>query len=413
MFPRKLTHIIKTNLDSEPHLVITGARQVGKSTLLTKILPESLATNIAVHNFDDPDLRITLQNDPISKLSANKADLVIFDEVQKMPSIMDSIKYLIDNHMIRHCFITGSSQLLLMKNIQESLAGRIALWPMYPLAFSELLTDRAEIFLDKIIATKTLSQPPYSPNAIKNQKTILETHKRWGGYPAVHNIKNDELKFRWLDNYKKTYIEKDIRELTPGANLELITKFLNISALRSGQLLSISDLARDCQVSVTTAQNYLHLFELTYQIHLLKPYHQNQTKRMIKSPKIYFMDTGLINIITRQYYLTEIPGNIYETWVFTELLKWASLKAIPPELFFYRTAAGFEIDFLIKQIDGSLIPIEVKSNKKLSPKDFSPIKKFLLEFPQQTDIGMIIYPGDEIIEYTSNIWAIPDRLIFL
>ncbi|OFY26936.1 MAG: hypothetical protein A2X09_15130 [Bacteroidetes bacterium GWF2_43_11] len=273
-----------------------------------------------------------------------------------------------------------------MEKIPESLAGRVGLWTMYPLSFS--------------------------PLEIQDQKQLLSNHQLWGGYPAVHNLENSEIKYRWLSKYKKTYLEKDVRDIKASVDIKNITRFQNVIAHRTGNLLSYTDVARDCGISVTTAQNYMKLFELTFQVHLLMPYYQNHTKRMIKSPKLYFLDTGLINVITGQYN-QELSGNVYETWVFTELLKWSSTKTIPPELFFYRTSAGFEIDFIIKHSGNKLLPIEVKNTKKPFASDVTPLKKFIAEHPDHADRGILVYPGDEIIKFASNIWAIPDRMLFL
>ena len=414
MFKRRLTKIMIDAYQDEKHLLVTGARQVGKSTLIQTLLANMLQQEMFVFNFDDPDLRLDLSHGAIQKISSVPHQNIMFDEVQKFPEILDAIKYVIDHDAQRHCFITGSAQVLLLKSVQESLAGRVGLWNLYPLAYSELFDDRSELLIDKIIDNPTCLNDfdDYQYAKINEQKTLLLNHQRWGGYPAVMNLNKEDLKFRWLSHYKKTYLEKDIIEIKSGVDVRHITKFQNILALRTGQLISYSDIARDCGISTTTSQNYMRLFELTFQVALLQPYFRNQTKRMVKSPKAYFLDTGLARVITGEFHQATLSGAMYETWVFTELLKWAAAKQIPPQLFFYRSAAGFEVDFLVESAGGRLLPIEVKTRDTLRLSDAAQLTQFLKENPE-IPVGIMIYPGDKLTQLSPKIWAIPDRLFFL
>jgi uncharacterized protein len=414
MIQRKIENIILKIYNTEKNIFITGARQAGKTTLLKELLPLTLKQEAYYLNFDSPDLRLELKNNAIDKINRIKSNFFIFDEVQKMPEIFDVIKYLIDSNKDKHYFLTGSSQILMLKNIQESLAGRIGFWNLYPLSYSELIHHHSQIYLDQFFDDLNYKPdyPAVSLDEIKNQKNIINKHKLWGGYPAVWNIEDDDFKYRWLENYKKSYLEKDIRDLSPGIDLEYITKLINLITHRTANILSLSDLARDCTLSVTTVKNYLKLFELTYQLYFLKPYYENQTKRMIKSPKIYFLDTGLARVINQEIYQNELSGPMYETWIMTELIKWQSLKIIPPEIYYYRTQAGLEIDFLIKFKKDYFIPIEVKNKKNISPSDIHSLKRFIKENNETTLKGILVYPGDEIVQMEEKIFAIPDWILF-
>jgi hypothetical protein len=411
MYKRRLQKIISNIYNSDKNIIITGARQTGKSTLLEVLLADSLyKDNFSYISFDNPDIREFFSSNAVEKLSAENKEVLILDEVQKFPKIFDSIKVLIDKNKKNHHFLTGSSQLMLLKSVQESLAGRVSLFAMYPLAFSELFDDRTEIFLDKIfekgwdknIPTLSLSQKNIADKAIIR-------HQYWGGYPEVINSKDLSRKQRWLVNYKNTYLEKDVRDLRGSIELEKIAKFLNIIADRTAQIYSYSEVARDCGISVTSANNYTKLLQISYQIQLLQPYYLNVSKRLIKAPKMYFLDTGLLRIILKNTE-RDLTGKEYETWVFSELIKWQSVKNIQPELYYYRTSAGLEIDFIIKY-KNKVLPIEVKMKEKINGVDVKSLKLFMEQY--NLDFGIVVYRGDNVENITKNILAIPDKILFL
>ena len=328
---------------------------------------------------------------------------------------MDSVKQLIDTNRSRHHYLTGSAQVLLLKSIQESLAGRIGIWSLYPLSLFETLGTDRKPFLDLFIESGKKAIEDYVTPSIKRlqhiKKNILIS-SRWGGFPVVWSLDSDDERYRWLSNYKRTYLDKDIRELSGRTDILSLAKFINILSERSGNILSLSDAARDTGVSVTTAGNYIRLLELSYQVHLLKPYYENSTKRFIKSPKIYFLDNGLLRVISGNYHKTTLSGKEYETWIFSELIKWISAKAVPPEIFYYRTSGGMEIDFLLKYKE-LLYPIEVKNRERIHKSDISGIKRFKNEYGNRCGPGIIVYPGSEIIYFDTDIYAVPDRVFLV
>ena len=411
IYKRRLQKLISTVYNSDKNIIITGARQTGKSTLLEKLLAESLyKNNYSYITFDDPDVRDFYSANAVEKLSAENKDVLILDEVQKFPKIFDVVKVLIDRAKNKHYFLTGSSQLMLLKSVQESLAGRVSLFKMYPLAFSELFDDRTEIFLDKIFEPNFNNEfPTLSLTQKKELDYKLFQHQSFGGYPAVINSSDVETKQRWLHNYKNTYLEKDIKDLSGSIELEKMSKFLNIVADRTGQIYSYSEVARDCQISVTSANNYTKLMQISCQIQLLQPYYANVSKRLIKAPKLYFLDTGLVRTILKN---TEknLSGKEYETWVFSELIKWQSVKNIPPEIYYYRTSAGLEIDFIVKY-KGKTIPIEVKMKDRIYSTDYRALKLFMSQYKMK--FGIIVYKGDTVENVSAGIYAIPDKILFL
>ncbi len=411
MYKRRLQNVISNIYGSDKNIIITGARQIGKSTLLEVLLAESLyKDNFSYISFDNPDTRDFFSSNAVEKLSAENKKVLILDEVQKFPRIFDSVKVLIDRNKKNHHFLTGSSQLMLLKSVQESLAGRVSLFAMYPFALSEMFDDRTEIFLDKLFEKNWEQQIPILSLSQKNivDKAIIQ-HQCWGGYPEVINSEDIGRKQRWLSNYKNTYLEKDVRDLKYSIEIEKITKFLNIIADRSAQIYSYSEVARDCGISVTSANNYTKLLQISYQIHLLQPYYSNISKRLIKAPKMYFTDTGLLRTILKNTE-KDLTGKEYETWVFSELIKWQSIKNIQPELYYYRTAAGLEIDFIIKY-KNKILPIEVKMKDKINRVDVKSLKLFMEQY--KLDFGIVVYRGDSVENVAKNIFAIPDKVLFL
>jgi uncharacterized protein len=414
MIDRKLEKTILHLNKSEKNLFITGPRQAGKTTLLKELLPTKLDQKLYYLNFDDPDVRMDLRQNPVEKLSQLPGQGIIFDEVQKFPFIFDVIKILIDSQKEKSFFLTGSSQVLLLKNIQESLAGRVGMWTLFPFSFSELISDKTEIFLDEVLENPSMLEDPaiLSLDEIRERKRKLPLHKLWGGFPVIYNLENDDERFRWLDNYRKTYLEKDIRDISPGVNTDHISRFLNIIAQRTGNILSFSELAKDCGISFSSAQNYLKLLELSYSISLARPYFENVSKRLIKSPKVYLLDVGLARLMTKEFHSPILSGSMYETWVYTELVKWRSSKTIPPDLYYYRTASGLEIDFIIEYGDRRLLPVEVKNRTSITKSDGTSLRRFLEEHESQAAVGIIVYTGSEITKVSERIYAVPDWILF-
>lgn len=404
-------------------IVITGARQTGKTTLCETIIPETLHIPFAYFTFDDPDERIRFKSSAISILEDVKEPLIILDEVQKLPELFDPLKYVADkqahsNKGKNKVFIlTGSSQLLLLKNIKETLAGRVGIFDLYPFSISELseqtdtLSLLSEIFSKKRITKQQAEKAKLMPSEkVRTLIRIRDEHRRWGGYPSVWQIKGKADKIDWLKDYRKTYLERDILDVGKIASLDTFILAQKLLCARTGQLLSISEVAKELAIAVNTVKRFIYLLAATFQCYLLIPYFENVGKRFIKSPKIYFPDAGLNRVIVGDTGIS--TGASYETWVFSELVKWKQLQAIEPDMFFYRTSGGLEIDFLIKG-DGIIVPIEAKASEKVNSSDGHSLERFINEHKSQSPFGIIVYRGREIGEVRKNIWAIPDWLLFI
>ncbi len=341
-------------------IVLTGARQTGKTTLAKKCFPEYKYLSI-----EDPILRVQYK-----KLTAAQwaefFPIAILDEVQKEPVLIESIKSVYDQYPEAKYVLLGSSQLLLLKKIKESLAGRCVINEVYPLTIPEILSNDwdddigasfLQKFLKKEASTKDLL--PYALHPEYAQKeTAFRYFLKFGGYPALVNPElTDEERFLWLKNYIKTYLERDVRDLADFKSLDPFITFQKITSSLTGQLVNYTLLGKEAGVSSNTARKFLEYLAISYQTISLPPWHTNKLKRLVKTPKLHYLDPGIQRAILSKQ--GEISGNEYESAIVAEIYK--QLKAINFEgsLYHLRTHDGKEIDLLI-ETEAGYIPIEIK-----------------------------------------------------
>ncbi|MDA3884656.1 MAG: ATP-binding protein [Candidatus Delongbacteria bacterium] len=403
---RTVEQFINRVSEQFPALLITGARQVGKTTLLRHTSSEE-RTYITL---DDPTNLSLAKNDP-ALFFKRFPPPVLIDEIQYAPELLPYIKILIDEKHDKGMFwLTGSQQFHLMKGISESLAGRIGIINLLGLSKHEILN-------------KGKDYQPFLPTfeIIKNRAEInknISLNKLYqmiwrGSLPALYESLNIEKEL-FYSSYIQTYIQRDVRDLTKVGDETSFLRFLKATAARTGNLLNISDLARDTDISPNTAKSWLSILETSGIIYLLQPYHTNVSKRLIKSPKLYFFDTGLCSYLTgwtspETLESGAYSGNILETWIFIEILKSYWHNGIKENFFFYRDKDAKEIDLLILK-DGKIFPFEFKksaSPKKDHIKNFKLLNKFNLPIGE----GGLICLCDDYIPLNENVTAIPVELI--
>jgi hypothetical protein len=331
--------------------LITGPRQAGKSTLLTHLLNDYRYITL-----DDPLIRKAALDDPELFLSENPPPLII-DEVQYAPELFSHMKMRIDSKRQTYgqYVLTGSQTFQLMKGVSESLAGRIAIFQLYPFCWSE-------------IQSRDSSDLP---------KRMLE-----GFYPEFF-INPEIIPNRWFGSYLNSYIERDLRNLKAIADLNRFQTYIQLLAYRSGQLLNLSEVCKECGISQTTAKDWLSVLESTYIVHILRPYFKNQTKRLVKSPKIYFVDTGLLCYLlgidsAEQLQKSPFRGHLFENMIVMDFVKQFAYDPSRTQFHFYRTANGVEVDLLIEK-GGDLFAFEIKHSQSPSPDFIQPIKLFAKE----------------------------------
>lgn len=403
--PQKDEHII---------VLLTGARQTGKTTLLRSVYPE-----LSYYNLDSVEYREQLNRISSFAWARDVGDAVI-DEIQKEPELMNKIKFAYDEGDLNFTALSGSAQLLLLKSTKETLAGRILLLELFPLMLSELIHGEEENIPLPLIGSLINSSSPSDvleelPAALlgkswDNSSSAEEYILKYGGMPALLHIPGHDKKSIWLKDYTTAYLERDLNDLARLSDLMPFRTFQQLAALRSANLLSYSELARDAGIATETARRYLEYLRLSYQAVLLQPYNKNLTSRLVKTPKIYWLDNGLMRQLAG-YGLDLMNGQIYENYIAAELVKYLRTVKSDARLSFYRTRSGMKVDFCI-ETKGRLIGIEVKNRKKISKKDYTSLYKLKESAGKEWLCGLIVHRGNEMKELTEGIWAVPSCRLF-
>jgi predicted AAA+ superfamily ATPase len=362
-YNRSISSVIEKATQTFPVVLLTGPRQVGKSTVFEQMKePERASVSL-----DDPQLRALAKSDPMFFLQEYKPPVLI-DEVQYAPELFPYIKIIVDREKKKGLFwLTGSQPFLLMKGVSESLAGRVAILEMQGFSQAEKFHREPAVFLPD-----NLSRDNRSPLSTNHLYEIILN----GSFPEL--IANKEMdRDLFFASYIKTYIERDIRMLKQIEDEHRFIQFIKVTAARSGQLLNYSNLAADVDISENTAKSWISLLETSGLIYLLQPYHTNLTKRAIKTPKLYFNDTGLCCYLcgwktVETLSVGAMNGAIFETYVVTEILKSYWNLGKYAGFYFYRDKEKREIDLLISQ-DGLLYPVEIK--RSANP-NFDHVKNF-------------------------------------
>ena len=371
MIKRIIGDVLKNLANQYPVVTITGPRQSGKTTLIKNVFADKQYVNL-----ESPDIRQFAVNDPKGFLA--QYNNAILDEIQRAPELLSYIQPIVDKNKEQGQFIiTGSQQFEVLNNISQSLAGRTALLKLLPFSISEIKNIVDVSLTDKLIYT--------------------------GFYPRIYDMNLDP--HQAIGDYIVTYVERDIRQLISIKDLNLFEKFLKLCAGRIGQLLNFQGLANDVGVSHTTVKSWISILEASYIIFLLPPWYNNFSKRLVKSPKLYFYDVGLASYLLgieneKQVFRDPLRGNLFENLVVAEVLKYRFNKGKKSNLFFYRDSTGLEID-LIYETGRNIYPIEIKSGATISEDFFKNLKKFIkfdgLDIPYG---GAIFYGGNEIQERT-------------
>jgi uncharacterized protein len=367
MIKRNIEPVLVDLAGRYPVVTITGPRQSGKTTLCRKVFPA-----LKYVNLEAPDTRMYASEDPRGFLAANSGG-VILDEIQRTPDLLSYIQTIVDeNNRPGQFVLTGSQQFEVMNTICQSLAGRTALLKLMPFSISEL-SQTPPFDIDRLMMT--------------------------GFYPRIHD--QQLYPSQALGDYLETYVERDLRQLALLKDLSLFEKFLKLCAGRVGQLLNLQSLGNDVGVSHSTARAWLTLLEASYIIFVLQPWHANISKRLIKSPKLYFHDVGLAAYLlglTNEMQVSRDPlrGNLFENMVIIEALKYRYNLGLRNNLFFYRESNGNEVD-LIAENGRDLLAIEIKSGATVNPDFFKGLQHFKKAAGSNHNVkGGIIYGGNEM-----------------
>ena len=402
---RSLEPVLEKAYREFPAVVLVGPRQSGKTTLLKHLF----GSRFPLVSLEPPDVRAAATLDPRGFLALYPPP-VIFDEIQYAPGLLPYIKERVDADRNRpgQFILTGSQNLLLMQQVTESLAGRSAILKLLPLSRREILQVP-----HKPLAWEASSVPEKGePNAnLDLWNEILR-----GAYPEMVSQPERDARL-WQASYVQTYLERDVRNLRNIGDLTLFQTYLRALAARGAQLLNLSELARDVGVSVSTAKDWLSILEASFQVFILRPYFVNIGKRLVKSPKVYFMDTGLLCYLVglrdgEHAAAGPMGGAIFENLVAADLYKTLTHRGEEPAMYFWRTAAGSEVD-LIVETQGKLIPIEVKLSATPRPEMASAIASFRKDFTLNSTLsdrvapGYVVHPGNTLLPLGGGTLALP------
>jgi hypothetical protein len=394
-------------------VLLTGARQTGKTTLALRKYPD-----VRYISLDAPENREAIRGMPTASWSRSVGNAVI-DEAQKEPSLFEKVKFAFDRGDISFSLLLGSSQILLLKKIRESLAGRISVYELWPLLMGELTsefdTQIPPPLLDRVFSSQDLKrifQDVPEVLLVSDNGRIQEAEKhllQWGGMPALLPLPAEE-RWKWLKDYQFTYLERDLGDLARLDDFVPFRIFQKLAALRSAKLLNYSELARDASLSVDTARRYLEYLTLSYQTALLQPYHRNITSSVIKTPKLYWLDIGIVRSLSG--FRGDLSGEIYETMVVSEIIKWMKTVQRQEEIYFYRTRSGLELDILL-QTEKGLIGMEIKARTAVASADLRAMREVAKGLGKEWRGGLVVYLGNTIQKVGEpNLWAIPSRRLF-
>lgn len=399
-FQRDIAHTVVEALDEMPVVVITGMRQTGKSTFL-HMQPQ--LKNRQYYTFDD-----------FAHLEAAKENPEVFvdtdipltiDEAQKCPEILTVIKKSVDRKRRPGQFLlSGSANFSILKGISESLAGRAVYFTMHPFTRREITGRIAERpFLQKFLESLKIPK-------IKAISPIKEIDILQGGMPSVclEEVKN---RFFWFKGYEQTYLERDVRELSQIGNIISFRQLLHLVALRTGQLLSPSQLGRDAKLNAATTSRYLSLLEASFIIYRVSPYLGNRSSRLIKSPKVYSSDSGLASYLAGIESLEAEPlkGAMFETYVAQNLSGIVDSKWPEANLYFWNIQGRYEVDFII-EAGKRCLAIEIKAASRWEERDLAGLRVFLSITPHCV-AAILAYNGTETVRLGERIWALPLSIV--
>lgn len=373
MIPRLLADPIKKATKTFPIIGIVGPRQSGKTTLAKELFP-----GYGYVNLEQLDTRRFANEDPRGFLSRFN-NHVILDEVQRVPDLFSYLQAHVDDQKINGQFIlTGSQHFLMMESITQTLAGRIGLFNLYPLSYEEIRKAGVQ---EKDLASQMLK----------------------GGYPRLYD--QPVSTSLWLSSYIQTYLDRDVSLLSQIGNLSAFEKFVHLAAGRTGQLLNLSSLGGEVGVTHNTIKSWVSLLQTSGIIFLLKPYYANISKRLNKTPKLYFIDTGLashlLGINTKDQLLTHpLYGSLFETFMVSEFMKFGANKGVDQNLYFWRDQQGMEADILA--VEGNQANLyEIKSSQTVSADVFTRLELIKKVIPQESSLNLI-YGGDEMQSRTKG-----------
>lgn len=412
MLPRHLTPAVQRALRRSPVVLLTGSRQVGKSTLVQALA--RAAWRGAYATLDDRATLDAALHDPDAFLEANPAPLAV-DEVQRAPDLLRAVKRVVDrDRRPGRYLLTGSANLLTLKSVSERLSGRVALFNLEPFSWTELERRAAPRTLEPLLAA------PDAPAALRvlgrrstpARRSAIQHRILAGGFPIPSRMTSARDRREWFAGYRATYLERDVRELAALEHAPAFSRLLSLLALRSGQLMNFTNLSGEAGLAMMTLRRYTALLEATYQLFFLQPYAARPAKRLVRTPKVYLSDSGLCCHLSGvdDWVALERQGRVgalVETWFVCELrrLLGSAPSGISP--YFWRDHAGHEVDVVLEGRGRRVAGIEVKWSSTVGRGDLSGLAAMRRDLGPRMGLGIVAYGGTEIVGFDRVTLAVP------
>jgi len=409
MLARLLEEALRTAVSDTPAVFVAGARQTGKSTLVQAFSHRHAGW--AYRTFDDLGTLASTRADPQGFVES-LGERAILDEVQRVPEVFLPLKRAIDEDRRPGRFIlTGSANVLSLPRIAESLAGRMEILTLWPLAQCEVEGTKSD-FVDACFA----GRPDRLHPAATDRASLVGRMLR-GGYPEAAGRAREGARRRWFDGYLSTLLQRDLRDLAAIEQLAEIPRVLELVAARTGSLLNVADLGRALGINHMTLKRHLALLETLYLLVRLRPWFDNVGKRLTKTPKIYLNDSGLLahllgleasGLATRP----ADQGPLLETFVVTELHKLAPLSSVRPRLFHFHTASGQEVDLVMESRRRQIVGVEVKAAATIATADFKGLRALAEVAGNRFECGAVIHAGRAVLPFGPKMWAVPMEVLW-
>lgn len=404
VFERQATHAVLEALSWSPVVLVEGARQTGKSVLVRDIVGRERPARYVT--FDDALQLAAAQENP-QDFVLHLPDPVILDEVQRVPEIFRAIKLSVDQDRRPGRFLlTGSSNVLLLPRLSDSLAGRMRRLTLWPLSQGEI-GAAFEGFVDAVFAAA--DPPPMS--GTETRATLADRIAR-GGFPEAVGLPEGSVRDGWMRDYVATLLSRDVREISAVADRVGLPRLLRLLAVRSATLLNSSDLSRGTGIPRGTIDRYTALFTTTFTVQFVPAWSGNVARRLVKSPKVLFVDAGICAYLAgidpaRMISDPDRFGPLLETFVGGELLRGIAWAADRVELLHYRDGAGAEVDWVLEDAQGRLVGIEVKATSSPTAGDFKGLRAFAANVGRRFHRGIILHTGQASVPMGDGLWAMP------
>jgi len=401
MYPRIAESHVRTALRDTRVVAISGPRQSGKTTLARRFV----ARGRIYLTLDSQPTLAAARSDPVAFI--RNVDRAIIDEVQRAPDLLPAIKHSVDEDQRPGRFLlTGSANLLTIKTIHESLAGRVEVVPLYPLCRSEQLRVKRPQFLSRAFRSD-VPQVLDAPGADELLQIVVT-----GGYPGAMKRRGERRRHDWYRAYIKSIVERDLPEIADLAKPGQIPRVLQIAAQFAGQLMNLSEIGRSAGLDHKTVEHYLRVLEQLYLLQRVQPWFRNELSRLVKTPKLHFIDSGLLCAM-RGYSIARLRadrglfGAVLESFVFSELLKLSAWAEEPLSLFHYRDRDQFEVDFVLENTAGQIVGIEVKAAASVTRRDFGGLERVASAAGAKFMQGIVLYDGEQTLSFADTLRAVP------